>query len=325
MKKILYSDIKNILKKNSVNIHSDIDNNEFFDSLGSLDSSLKNHLTFFHNNKYQNFLCNTNAKACFIKDIDSKYLNKSCIPLIVTDPYIAYALTSHLIESKIISNGNIDSSSNIYKQTILGKNVQINSNVIIKENCTIGDNTIIFENSVIGPDVQIGDNSIIMNNSTILHTHIGNECLIQSGTVIGGKGFGFTSKEKVEIRHIGKVIISNNVDIGSNTTIDRGTIESTSIDSDVRIDNLVQIAHNVKIGNNTIIASQVGIAGSTKIGNNCSIGGQAGISGHLNIGNNVKIAAKSGVTKNISDNSVVAGFPAQDIMKWKKSIIALRK
>ena len=160
-----------------------------------------------------------------------------------------------------------------------------------------------------------------MPNSVVSHAIIGKNCTIQSGSIIGGKGFGFTLKTKVEIKHIGNVVVGNFVDIGSNTTIDRATIDSTVIDDNVRIDNLVQIAHNVYIGQNTIIAGQTGISGSTQIGNNCLIGGQVGIAGHLIIEDNVTIAAKSGVTKNIKKNSIIAGFPAVDIKIWKKNII----
>ena len=138
---------------------------------------------------------------------------------------------------------------------------------------------------------------------------------------IGEKGFGFTPDNKIEIKHIGNVIVGNNVEIGSNSTIDQATIHSTTISDHVRIDNLVQIAHNVYIGKNTIIAAQTGIAGSTHVGNNCLIGGQVGIAGHLIIEDNVTIAAKSGVTKNIKKNSIIAGFPAVDIKIWKKNII----
>ena len=141
--------------------------------------------------------------------------------------------------------------------------------------------------------------------------------------IIGGSGFGFTVNEKISIEHFGNVIIGDNVKIGSNCTIDRASINSTIIEDNVRLDNLIQIAHGVKISMNSIIAAQVGIAGSTTIGSNCIIGGQAGISGHLKIGNNVKIAAKSGVTKDIKDNMTIAGFPAIDIRKWKKNIIKL--
>ena len=161
-----------------------------------------------------------------------------------------------------------------------------------------------------------------MSNCVISNSSIGENCLIKPGAKIGEKGFGFTPDSKIEIRHIGNVILGNNVEIGSNTTIDQAALHSTIISDNVRIDNLVQIAHNVCIGQNTIIAAQTGIAGSTKIGKNCLIGGQVGIAaGHLIIEDNVTIAAKSGVTKNIKKNSIIAGFPAVDIKIWKKNII----
>ena len=149
-------------------------------------------------------------------------------------------------------------------------------------------------------------------------------CIIKSGARIGGSGFGFEMKSKQKIYHNGNVVIGKDSSIGANTTIDRAVFDSTSIGDFSNIDNLVQIAHNVNIGNFAVIAAQVGIAGSTIIGDNIKIGGQAGISGHLIIGNNVTIAAKSGVTKNLSDNEIVAGFPAKDINIWKKEVIQNR-
>ena len=146
-------------------------------------------------------------------------------------------------------------------------------------------------------------------------------CIIQSGARIGGTGFGFEMKTKQKIYHSGDVLIGKDTSIGSNTTIDRAVFDTTRIGEFSNIDNLVQIAHNVIIGNYAVIAAQVGVAGSTIIGKNVTIGGQAGISGHLIIGDNVTIAAKSGVTKNIVDNKIVAGFPAKDIKLWKKEII----
>ncbi len=325
MKKISLNEIINFLKKNNIKIHITNKNDIYFESLGSISSKSINFLSFFHNSKYENSLKNTKAKACFIREENIEKLNPLCLPIIVEDPYLAFAYTTHLFSDLNQSTGIIDNTSSIHKDTIISKNVQIDKNVIINQNCKIEENVIINQNTVIGPNTIIKKNSLIMANCTIYFTEIGENCLIQSGAVIGGKGFGFTSKEKIEIKHLGNVKIFDNVEIGSNTTIDRGTIDSTLIGNNVRIDNLVQIAHNVEIGDNSMIAAQVGIAGSTKIGKNCAIGGQAGIAGHLKIGENVKIAAKSGVTKNINDHSIVAGFPAQDIIKWKKSIIAKKK
>ena len=318
---ISFLNIKIFFESKKINIEGDIADNEIFHSIGSLNTANNSQLTFFHNLKFMNNVSLTNAKACFIKKEFVSLLPKTCKPIIVEDPYLCYALSSNLFNPKIISNKIISNNALIDPSSNIGKNVQINSNVIIKENCKIADNCIILENSVIGPNVEIYDSTLIMSNCVIRDSVIGSDCVIQSGVIIGDKGFGFTPQSKVEIRHVGNVIIGKNVDIGSNTTIDRGSIDSTIIRDNVRIDNLVQIAHNVIINENTIIASQTGISGSTEIGKNCIIGGQAGFAGHLKIGNNVKIAAKSGVTKNINDNSTVAGFPAIDINKWKKNII----
>ena len=165
----------------------------------------------------------------------------------------------------------------------------------------------------------------IIASATFLSCIIGSDCYIKSGAIIGGTGFGFEPNDKIKIQHFGNVVIKNNCSIGSNTTIDRAVFNSTIISENSFIDNLVQIAHNVVIGKEAIIAAQTGIAGSTIIGDNVIIGGQAGISGHITIGKNVKIAAKSGVTKNIKDNSTIAGFPAVDIKKWKIRNIKLNK
>ncbi|PPR46557.1 MAG: UDP-3-O-acylglucosamine N-acyltransferase [Alphaproteobacteria bacterium MarineAlpha5_Bin9] len=319
--KFSLKDIKNYLSENYINIQTNLNDNTIFDKISTLDSSTSNDLTFFHNEKYLNYLSSTKAKACLIKDIFADKLNGSCTPIIVKDPYLSFAYISQYLFNKTSSNGIIDPKSNISNKVEIGKNVQINKFVSILENTFIDDNVIIAENAVIGPNVYIKKNSYIMPNCVISNSEIGADTIIQSGSIIGGEGFGFTPEKKIEIKHLGKVIIGNNVDIGSNTTIDRGSLNNTVIGNNSRIDNLVQVAHNVIIGDNCIIASQTGIAGSTIIGNNCQIGGQAGISGHLKIGDNVIIAAKSGVTKNIKSGFIVAGFPAQDIKIWKKSII----
>ncbi len=325
MKKFKFIELKKFLEKNNQFVNSAIDENEIFNGINSLNLSSENEISFFHNSKYQNLLSSTKAKACFITDSNQKLLPSTCYPIIVDDPYASFALCTNFLYPKLKSNNIISPKSNISKNCILGKNIQIDSNVIIKENTEIGNNCIINDNCVIGPDVKIGNDTTICSNSVISNTNLGNNCLIKSGAIIGGKGFGFTPKNKIEVIHIGNVSIGNNVEVGSNTTIDKSALESTYIGDNTRIDNLVQIAHGVKIGNNSIIAAQCGISGSTIIGQNCIMGGQVGIAGHLKIGDNVKIAAKSGVTKDIKDNSTIAGFPATDIRLWKKSIIFQRK
>ena len=183
-------------------------------------------------------------------------------------------------------------------------------------------------NSVIGRGVKIGKNSIIKNNVVIKNSIIGSNVTICDNTSIGTTGFGFKFEKRGSRflnPQIGIVIIDDNCHIGSSCTIDRGKIDTTYIGRNSMIDNLVHIAHNVHLGENACIAAQTGISGSVKIGNNVTIGGQAGLAGHINIGDNVIIAAKSGVTKNIKNNSTIAGFPAIDIKLWKKKIIKEKK
>lgn len=318
---ISFVTIRNHLTKNNLNVESSISENEMFYNLNSLSNSSHHDLTFFANISSLNILSKTKAKACLIDKKNSKHLQKNTAAIIVEDPYKAFALISNLFQQKYFSSGIIADLTDINNTSKLGNNIQIDNFVNIKENCEIDDNVIIESNCTIGPNVNIYKNTIIKSNSVISDSIIGENSIIQSGAVIGGTGFGFDSKSKTSIQHFGNVIIKKNCNIGSNTTIDRAVFDSTVISENCFIDNLVQIAHNVVLGSGCIIASQTGIAGSTIIGKNVTMGGQVGISGHLIIGDNVTIAAKSGVTKNINNNSIVAGFPAVDLKKWKISTI----
>ncbi len=202
------------------------------------------------------------------------------------------------------------------------------NNSYISKNAIIDNSSKILNNCVIGKGVEIGKNCIIKNNVVIKNSVIKDNVVICDNTSIGTTGFGFDSNKRGSsnlIPQIGIVIIDDNVHIGSSCTIDRGKIDATYIGKNSMIDNMVHIAHNVLIGHNACIAAQTGISGSVTIGENVTIGGQVGFAGHISIGNNVVVAAKSGVTKNIKDNSVVAGFPAIDIKEWKKKIIKERK
>jgi len=322
LKKIKYIEIKNLLKENSLEIKSEISNEEIFLNIKTISNSSINDLSFFSNLKYLNDLKNIKAKACLIEDKYIEFLPKNCKPIIVKDPYLALALITNVFNEEIYkSNGVISKNSIVNSKSKIHNNVQINDFSLIHENTEIFENTYIGSNSNIGPNVVIKNNVVIHDNVSISNATIMDNCIIQSGARIGGTGFGFEMKTKQKIFHRGDVLIGKDTSIGSNTTIDRAVFDTTTIGEFSNIDNLVQIAHNVIIGNFAVIAAQVGIAGSTIIGKNVTIGGQAGISGHLIIGDNVTIAAKSGVTKNIVDNKIVAGFPAKDIKLWKKEII----
>ena len=328
MKKIKYYEIRNILENHSLDIQSNMSDDEIFYSIKTTSNASNKDLSFFSNIKYLNDLKNTKAKACIIEKKYLEFLPKHTSPVIVNNPYLSLALISGIFANENLkSNGSISKNSFISANSKLHENVQINPFCIIKDNTEIFDNVYIGSNTNIGPNVIIHKNTIIHDGVSIANSIIMENCEIKSGAIIGGAGFGFEEKSKQKIYHSGNVIIKKNTSIGSNTTIDRAAFDSTIIGEFSNIDNLVQIAHNVIIGDYAIIAAQVGIAGSTKIGNNIKIGGQAGISGHLVLGNNITIAAKSGVTKNITDDKIVAGFPAKDIKLWKKEVIrnSLRK
>ena len=325
IKKLSYLDIKNYLISNGISPISELRDNDLFVSLNSLSNANEDELTFFNDTSQLKKLEKTRAKACIIDKNYIDHLPSSVTPILVENAYNAFAIISNLFFLKSKSNGVISKYSSINDNSTLKENVQIDKFVDVDDNCKIDENVIIHSNCKIGPNVIIGANSIVYSNSNLQDCIIGSNCVIKSGAVIGGTGFGFDPKSKTRITHIGNVLIGDNCNIGSNTTIDRAVFDSTVISKNSFIDNLVQIAHNVCIGQGAIIAAQTGIAGSTLIGDNVIIGGQAGISGHLTIGNNVKIAAKSGVTKNIPDNSIVAGFPAVDIKRWKVTNIKLNK
>jgi UDP-3-O-[3-hydroxymyristoyl] glucosamine N-acyltransferase len=279
----------------------------------------KNHLTFFHSKKYQREASLTNASYCLTYKNLIDFLPISC-KAICTDNVL---LTISQITSKFYPESINDDFDNTVKEINEikfennikhGHNVLIGENVNIGNNCSIGHNTIIEKNVVIGTNCSIGSNVIIRN------TIIENDVAILDGCIIGKKGFGFfpNSQKNLRYPHIGIVYIGKNSEIGSGTTIDRGSFSNTIIGQNTFLDNQIHVAHNNKIGNNCIIAGQVGFAGSSTLGNNVMIGGQAGISGHLKIGSNVQIAGGSGVIKDIPDNSKVMGYPSKNLRQFLK-------
>ncbi len=322
MKKIKYLDIVNHFKKFSIEVSSNISLEKEFIGISSIDKSSINEISFFQNEKYLDKLKNTKSSACLINKKFQKYLPNTCDAILVDNPYYALGTLGLLFSNSNIlkSNGIISKNISLDSKSIIENNVQIDNFTAIVDS-KVSKGVKIGSNCNIGPNVIIKENSIIESNVSISNAIIQENVYIKSGARIGGDGFGFDEKTKQKIIHYGNVLIMKNSHIGSNTTIDRAVFDSTIIGEFCHIDNLVQIAHNVVIGNHGIIAAQVGIAGSATIGNFIKIGGKAGISGHINIGDNVTIAAKSGVTKNINHNMTVAGFPAKDIKQWKLDLI----
>ena len=281
-------------------------------------SAGKNDLTFYESKKYKHLAESTKASFCITTLNLSHDLPKKVEKILVKN--VLYELA--ILLKKIFNSADIDYPDLTLRPPVKKKfiSVKFGNNVLIGKDVTIGKNSIIGSNTIIEKNVSIGKNCVIGSNVVIKNSIINNSVVIQDGNRIGQKGFGFIPNKNKNIKfpHIGKVIINDDVEIASNCTIDRGSIDDTVIGKNTYLDNQVHIAHNVKIGENCMIAGQVGFAGSSIIGNNVSIGGQAGISGHLKIGNNVKIGGGSGVVKDIEDNQVVMGYPAVPLRDFLK-------
>ena len=294
-------------------------------TLSKIEEGKKGSLTFLANPKYTEFIYSTDASATIVAN-DFEPTEKITTTLIkVKDPYSSFTTILELFNDDKSKRSGISDKSDIDKSSTISKSSYVGSYTTIGKNSIVGDNCVIDNQVFIGDNVKIGNNCKIYPGTKILNdTIIGNSCIIHSSCSIGSDGFGFAPNDDGTYKKIpqtGNVVIGNNVEIGSNSTIDRATIGSTIIKDGVKLDNQIQIAHNVEIGENTAIAAQSGIAGSTKIGKNCMIGGQVGIIGHLKIGDNVKIQAQAGVTSDVESNARITGTPAISFMNYNKSYI----
>jgi UDP-3-O-[3-hydroxymyristoyl] glucosamine N-acyltransferase len=293
--------------------------------LSKIEEGKEGSLTFLSNPKYNNYIYSTEATITIV--------NKSFIPeselrttlIKVDDAYMAFSKLLEFYDQAKGNKSGIEQPSVIAENTKYGNNLYLGSFSFVGSNVVLGDNVQIYPNCFIGDNVVIGDNVTIFAGTKIYEqTVIGNNCAIHSGSVIGADGFGFAPNPDgtfKKIPQIGNVIIEDDVDIGACTTIDRATMGSTIIRKGVKLDNQIQIAHNVEIGENTVIAAQTGVAGSTKIGKNGMIGGQVGIAGHLTIGNNVRIQAQSGVGRNVKDDEILQGSPTFAYNDYSKSYV----
>jgi len=294
-------------------------------TLSKIEEGENGSLTFLSNPKYTNFIYSTNASIAIVnKDFEpEKKINLTLIK--VDDAGIAFStLLSYYNQIKLHKVG-IEQPSFISESAKLGNDIYIGAFAYIGNNVVLGNNVKIYPNSYVGDNVTIGDNTTLFSGAKVYsESVIGKNCNINSGAIIGADGFGFLPDENGEqqkIPQIGNVIIEDNVEVGSATTIDRATLGSTIIRKGVKLDNLIQIAHNVEIGKNTVIAAQSGVAGSTKVGENCLIGGQVAVIGHIKIGNNVRVQATSGVAKSLKDNDVVQGYRAFNYGDYNRSYI----
>lgn len=304
------------------------DNNISVSNISRIEEGKPGTLSFLANPKYTQYIYSTKASIVLVsKEFEAeKKINSTLIR--VEDPYLAFASLLKLYEESKSPKAGIDNYTSIDKSAKISEDAYIGAFTYIGKNVMIGKNAKIFPQVFIGDNTIIGDNCTIRSGVTIYEdSKIGNNCTFHSGVIIGGDGFGFVPQTDnyQKVPQIGNVIIEDNVEIGANTTVDRATIGSTILRKGVKLDNQIQIGHNVEVGENTVIVAQTGISGSTKIGRDCMIAGQVGMAGHLIIADGTKIAAQSGIGSNVKEkNSIIQGSPAFEVGKYRRSYIHFR-
>ena len=285
-------------------------------------------LTFLANPAYTSFIYQTQATIALVGDSFVPDQPLPCTIIRVSNPYVALATLLELYKNNAPTKKGISPLAFIATTARIADDVYIGEFAYIGEKAAIGKGAKIYPQCYVGDNTSIGEETVLFSGAKVYNDCvIGQQCTIHSNAVLGADGFGFapnTDNNYLKVAQIGNVVIEDNVEIGANTTIDRATLGSTIIKRGAKLDNLIQVAHNVVIGENTVVAAQSGFAGSTKVGKNCMIGGQVGISGHLSIGNEVKIAAQTGVTSNIKEGQIIMGSPAMDASKFRKAFIHFR-
>lgn len=281
-------------------------------------------LSFLANPKYENYIYSTQASIVLVNNDFTPSEPIHTTLLRVPNAYAALAVLMDMVEKAAVRKTGIDSTASIASSAQIGENTHIGNFAFIGDNVSIGNNCQIYPYAYIGDNVTIADNTTLYPHVTIYTgCKIGNNCILHAGSVIGADGFGFAqdpiSKVYTKIPQLGNVIIEDNVEIGANTTVDRAVMGSTIIHKGVKLDNLVMIAHNVEVGENTAMASQVGISGSVKVGRNCVFGGQAGMSGHIRIEDNASIGPQAGIIGDVKEGSKVLGAPAIDSRAYMRS------
>lgn len=314
-----------ILQLTQSTLHHKVDLALTINDVAPLDRAREGDMACYHNPKYKQDLMHTKAGFCFVKADDVKHVPPTCLALITPTPYRAFALVAHAFYPH--ANKNYKSSNVLIDPTAtIGPNCIIEANVVIQDQAVLEKDVMIGANAVIGKGVIIGEGTIIEAGAVLTHSIVGKNCVIGTGARLGQAGFGFYMDEKghVTVPQLGRVLIGDNVEIGANTTIDRGTLKDTIVGEGCRLDNLVQLGHNVELGRGCVIVAQVGIAGSTILGDYVIAAGQAGIAGHLHIEDRVRIAAQSGIMRDIKAGETVAGSPAVPVKEWHRQTIALK-
>lgn len=297
-------------------------------SFAKIEEGHEGAISFLSNKKYLHYIYETKSSVVLVDESLELERNVNCTLIRVKSAYEAVAQLLQLYESMKPRKRGISDLAFIDPTATIGKDCYIGPFAYIGPKCVIGDNSIIHPHAALGDNVIVGKNTEIHSNAVIYHDcKVGNRCILHAGCVIGADGFGFAPSENGydKIPQIGIVTIEDDVEIGANTCVDRSTMGSTFIRNGVKLDNLVQIAHNTDIGANTVMSSQVGVAGSTKVGEWCMFGGQVGISGHITIGNKVMLGAQSGVPGSIKDGQQLIGTPPMEMRSYFKSQAIFRR
>lgn len=297
-------------------------------TFAKIEEGIPGALSFLSNPKYTHYIYDTQSSIVLVnKDFEPEHEIKATL-IKVENAYESLAKLMTLYEMSQPKKQGIDPLASIAANAKIGENVYVGPFACIEEGAVIGDNTYIHPHVTVGCNAKVGSNTILYPHVTIYHDcHIGNNCILHAGSVVGADGFGFApSPEGYEkIPQIGIAILEDDVEIGANTCVDRATMGATIIHKGTKLDNLVQIAHNVEVGSNTVMASQAGIAGSAKIGEWCMFGGQVGVAGHIKVGDHVTVGAQSGIPGNIKSGSTLMGYPAIDPKQFARSAAIYKK
>jgi UDP-3-O-[3-hydroxymyristoyl] glucosamine N-acyltransferase len=284
-------------------------------------------LSFFDNRKYADHLRNSSAGAVVLREEDASQAPAHCALFITDQPYAVFARALGMFYPDALRSPFPTLNPGIAASATVAKTAQVSPAASVGERAVIGEGCVIGHGSVIGPGVVLGKNCLIGDHVTITHSELGDGCIVYPGVRIGQDGFGYAPSPTgiVKVPQLGRVLIGNHVEIGANCTIDRGSMDDTVIGDGTKLDNLVQIGHNARLGRFCIMVAQSGVAGSTHVGDGTVIGGQVGIAGHLTIGNRVQIAAQSGVAGDLDDGAIVGGTPAVPVRQWHKQNAILSK
>ena len=304
------------------------DENATVHTFAKIEEGIPGAISFLSNPKYTHYIYDTQSSIVLVnKDFEPEKEIKATL-IKVDNAYESLAKLLNLYEMSKPKKTGVDSLAYIAPTAKIGENVYIAPFACVGDNAEIGDNTSLHPHATVGSGAKVGSNCILYPHATVYHDcRVGNNCILHAGSVVGADGFGFApSPEGYEkIPQIGIAILEDNVEIGANTCIDRATMGATIIRKGVKLDNLIQIAHNVEVGSNTVMASQVGVAGSTKIGEWCMLGGQVGVAGHITIGNKVNMGAQSGVHGSIKDGEALIGTPPIGLKNYFKSSAVFKK